>query len=1225
MTRTSIALVVHGAHWPDAHRATALRDQWARIAGSAPEVVVARDELTRPRGAAACINDAVHQTSADVLIVADSAGSWDDAVLDALLARAVGADRPAADPADSGRDALAWIGPPGPAASPTTEMDLVGEMARHVVAPPAAGDDPACWVVRRSAWDAVGGLDPRCWSIGAVADLAARLRAGGHRTSLVAMADAPTTSVSCPLVPAVRTLLAWRNGLATIVRTTPEDTLGPALAMTLTALLGAAWRGTGLGADDVTFGGSWGRGSMRQRLRRRLGGRPEGDLWPADEAATALPLAALQSFAAELPALLDERRLSAVHRAVAGRAPAGVTATSPFTGPSAGPSAGPFAVGFRTPPRVSVIVVTWNGLEHLEACFSSVLASDYRKDLLEVVCVDNGSTDGTTAFLAQRFPSVRVVALPENRGFTGGNAAGVAVASGEVLLFLNNDMRVEPTLVTRLVDGLEGDAACTGARVMSWDGQRIDFVRGTASFEARGFQELYQQRYHEGMQLADSFFPNGGAFAVTRAAYDDAGGFDPRLFAYYDDLDLGWRLRAAGYTIRTVPDAVAYHRHGATVRTQPGAHKRWLMDRNALWVALRTYDDASLPQVAPALLLLAGLRIAQNLTWLTSPTARRVRHWLPTSRRPAPPRGVYQPQHATPEPPSTSASASASTARLLARVPMPELAALGSVLTNLPALRDERRATQARRRRPDAEVLPHLGRPFETLDGRTSYRKTQRALIDLLHLKSVVGQRPHVLLVTHEALRRNMSGPAVRVLEMGRALSRSVRVTIAAPGPVEITDARLAIVPYDPASPAALRAQAESADTLVVQGFALHSYPFLTRLVAPVVVDLYCPFTLEYLEQTRTGLTDVDPDTIREARAILEVQNAQLQFGDLFLCASERQRDFWIGALHTAGRVNALTLARDPDLRRLVTVVPFGLPAEPIEHAEQRARTMRIEDGRPAGVLKGVHPAIGAHDKVLLWGGSLLDWQDPETLIDAVAQLSRTRSDLRLFFMGVRHPNPQVKPMAIVDRARARARAAGLLDTHVIFNDWVPYDERAAYLREADIGVSTHRQHLETRYSFRTRMLDYLWAGLPIVCTEGDFFGDLVQREGLGRAVPPNDASALADALARMLDDQAARHTARQAIGRVAAVMTWEAVTAPLRDFCADPAFAADRAPQVERLHDALAKSFRGTHLLKRTLLQAGLAEGDIETVKRWRAVQTAMTWRNKAALWRARRRAGAS
>lgn len=1196
MTRPSVALVVHGARWPDGQRAATLRERLASVSGTVIDVVVARDEPVRPRGAAACINDAVRQTTADVIVMAASIAQCDGRWLGDLLAQ-VG---PGAE-----QHAIAWVGRPPLRAAGDVPVDVIASLATQVgPTTPACDDDPAWWAVTREAWTAAGGLDTRCWSVGAVDDLAARLEVLGFRTGACVVEHAPTVSASYPLSGDVRTMLAWRNPLLRIVRSAPPEALGHTLSLAIADLLAASWRATGLDADSLAFGGTWGRATTGQRIRTRFGGRPPADIWPADEVGTALPLAALLAFARDLPDLLTERRALGLDRVVV---PAPST-----TGTSPAP------VLFTTRPRVSVIVVTWNGLEHLQACFSSVLASDYPADLLEVICVDNGSTDGSVAFLGQRFPSVRVVSLPENRGFTGGNVAGVEASTGEVLLFLNNDMRVEPTLVSRLVDGLHDDAACAGARVMSWDGRRIDFVRGTSSFEARGFQELYQQRYHDGMRLADSFFPNGGAFVVTRTAYEEAGGFDPRLFAYYDDLDLGWRLRAAGYTIRTVADAVAYHRHGATARTQPGSHKRWLMERNALWVAMRTYDAASLPQVLPALLVLAGLRVAQNTDWLSSPTARRLRYWTTASRTRSAPLDVYG---RADDAPGTRTAGS----RLLAALPMPELAAIGSVLTNLPALAEERRRCQSRRRRADADVLPHLGRPLEMLDGRTSYRRTQRALVDLLHVKDVIGQRPHVLLVTHEALRGNMSGPAVRVLEMGRALSRTVRVTIAAPAPAEIDDDRVAIVPYDPASPAALRAQAETADVIVVQGFALHSYPFLTRLVAPIVVDLYCPFTLEYLEQTRSGLGDVDADTAREARAILEVQNAQLQFGDLFLCASERQRDFWIGALHTAGRVNAHTLARDPDLRRLVTVIPFGLPAEEIGTSEARARDLRVANGRTRGAMKGVHPAIGPDDKVLLWGGSLLDWQDPETLIDAVAMLTRTRGDIRLFFMGVRHPNPQVKPMAAVERARTRARAAGLLDTHVIFNDWVPYDERAAYLCEADIGVSTHRQHLETRYSFRTRMLDYLWAGLPIVCTEGDFFGDLVQRLGLGRAVPAGDATALADAIAAMLDDAPAREAARAAIADVAPRMTWDEVTAPLQAFCVAPTFAADRAPNVERFHEAMAGSFRGTHALKRLLLEAGVGEGQIETVKRWKSVQTVMAWRNKAVVWRARRRAGAS
>lgn len=862
-------------------------------------------------------------------------------------------------------------------------------------------------------------------------------------------------------------------------------------------------------------------------------------------------------------------------------------------------------------PKVSVIVVTWNGRAHLHDCFTSLAASDYPADRLELLCVDNGSTDGTVEWMAQHFPAVRIVALPENRGFTGGNAAGVAEATGDVLLFLNNDMRVEPTLVRHLVDALGPDTSCVAARVMSWDGRRIDFVRGTASFEVRGFQEHYQQTYAAGMRLADSFFPNGGAFAVTRQAYDEAGGFDPALFAYYDDVDLGWRLRAIGQIVRTVPEAIAYHRHGATVRTQPAAHKRFLMDRNALWVALRTYDDASLPRVLPALLLLAGLRVAQDLRLARAATARRLRHWLADDRRRPAPSDVY----------ASPAGDRPARTRLLRSWPAPPLAAIGHVLSRLDEIAAARRDFQPRRRVADSQLLPHLGRPFETLDGRTSYRRTQRALVALLELEAVIGARPHVVIVTHEALKRLMSGPAVRVLEMGRVLSRSARVSIASPGPVEVDDPRVAMVAYDPAAPEALRVLAESADLLVVQGFALHSYPFLTRLVAPLVVDLYCPFTLEHLEQTRRAGAP-SADVVREAQAILDVQNAQLGHGDVFLCASERQRDFWIGALHTAGRVNPATLADDPALTDLVRVVPFGLPDEPFEEAAARVADRRRAAGRSAGVLKGVHPSIPASAKVLLWGGSLLDWQDPETLIDAVARLSARRDDVRLFFLGVKHPNPQVKPMAIVERARARARQHGLLDTHVVFNDWVPYEERAAYLAEADIGVSTHRPHLETRYSFRTRMLDYLWARLPIVCTDGDYFGELVRTEGLGRAVPPGDADALAEAIATLLDDADARASATTALTRVSARMTWSAVVEPLRAFCAAPRFAADRAGQVARFHDAMSRSFAGTHAAKKALLAAGLSEGTIETIKRWPAVQQAMTLRNRVAVWRARRRA---
>src|SRR5207237_1289819 len=159
-----------------------------------------------------------------------------------------------------------------------------------------------------------------------------------------------------------------------------------------------------------------------------------------------------------------------------------------------------------------------------------------------------------------------------------------------------------------------------------------------------------------------------------------------------------------------------------------------------------------------------------------------------------------------------------------------------------------------------------------------------------------------------------------------------------------------------------------------------------------------------------------------------------------------------------------------------------GVPPEPPPHT------------RP--VLKGVYPGIGEDDKVILWGGGIWEWFDPLTLIQAVDRIRQTRPEVKLFFMGVKHPNPLVPEMEMTARAIALARELGLEGSAIFFNDWVPYEERGSYLLEADVGVSLHFDHLETRYSFRTRVLDYIWAGLPVVCTAGDAVGEMVATNG---------------------------------------------------------------------------------------------------------------------------------
>lgn len=396
-----------------------------------------------------------------------------------------------------------------------------------------------------------------------------------------------------------------------------------------------------------------------------------------------------------------------------------------------------------------------------------------------------------------------------------------------------------------------------------------------------------------------------------------------------------------------------------------------------------------------------------------------------------------------------------------------------------------------------------------------------------------------ILVVTLDTLAERMAGPAIRAFEIARALGAEHDVRLLTFGDCSrkgegFTTARTTVEEF--------RAEVEAADVVVVQGYIVATFDWLQDSGVVLVVDLYDPFHIESLEVERFRPAPERHAAL--ARALTEL-GAQARRGDFFLCASGKQRDLWIGHLAAAGRVNPDTYDADTSLRSLIDVVPFGMDA---------AAPVQREHG-----IKGVVEGIGADDPVVLWGGGVYNWFDPLTVIRAVDRARAAVPDLRLYFLGMKHPNPDVPEMAMAVRTRELSDELGLTGTHVFFNeDWVPYERRADYLLDADIGVSAHFDHVETAFSFRTRILDYLWAGLPIVCTDGDHFGALVTGEGLGEAVPAEDVGALADALTVLLTDEVRMTQARDAVARVAATHTWTEALAPLVEFCRDPHRSAD-------------------------------------------------------------------
>lgn len=399
-----------------------------------------------------------------------------------------------------------------------------------------------------------------------------------------------------------------------------------------------------------------------------------------------------------------------------------------------------------------------------------------------------------------------------------------------------------------------------------------------------------------------------------------------------------------------------------------------------------------------------------------------------------------------------------------------------------------------------------------------------------------------VLLITGDPLAAAMAGPAIRAWNMALTLQQAGHeVRLVSTTRAEHPSPPFTIAHVAPGDERGIAVHERWAEVVLFQGYANTQFRTVARTDRMLIADVYDPMHLEMLEQGR----ELPPSTwaLRVATA-RDALNDQLRRADLILCASERQRLFYLGQLAGLGRLSPATYADDPDLRALLDVVPFGLePNPPVADAGHG--------------MRGVTPGIDADSRVLIWGGGVYSWFDPLTLIRAVGVARERVAGIRLFFLGTRHPG--VDEMGIVRESFDLATALGLEGREVVFNDtWVPYDRRGAYLVEADAGVSTHHVHVETTFSFRTRILDYLWAGLPIVVTEGDGFAEIIAAENLGLVVPANDVDALADALVRVLADSPEVAEWRANVARVRARFAWPVVLQPLLAAVAHPRRAAD-------------------------------------------------------------------
>jgi GT2 family glycosyltransferase/glycosyltransferase involved in cell wall biosynthesis len=769
-------------------------------------------------------------------------------------------------------------------------------------------------------------------------------------------------------------------------------------------------------------------------------------------------------------------------------------------------------------PVVSVVVVNYRGADDTITCLRS-LRDDlaYPADRLQVICVDNASGDGSVERIRANVPGVQLIESPANLGFAGGCNLGVQSATGSVVAFLNNDARPHQDWVRTAVGVLlaEPTVGAVASKVLDWAGERVDFVDSGLTWYGMGYK-THQGELDDGRfdTPQDVLFGTGSALFVRAGTFRELGGFDERFFMFYEDVDLGWRLNLRGWRVRYEPTSVAYHRHHRSMATVDSSREVYLLERNALAALYKNVSDQVLGKVLPAALALAVRRATARAG--IDPTMLEITN-----------RSLDGPDESDPI--------------ALPRVSVAAMLAIDRFVEMLPSLRESRAIEQAARVRSDGDLLPLMRNALEPASPEIPYLLAHQALVDTLDLDELYNRRRNILVITSDAVTERMAGPAIRAWNMADVLAGEHDVRL------------ITLNPHSDPPPAAfdVRYLHESkvdpevawADIVIMQGHVLEQVPQLKTGKKIVVCDIYDPMHLEQLEQGK-DLTDARRAHVVEV--VTEVLSNQLLRGDFFLCASDRQRHFWLGHLAAIGRLTPTLYDSDPSVKSLLAVAPFGLSAKPPQ---------RTGPGPRESI-----PGIGGGDKLVIWAGGIYNWFDPLTLLHAMDRLRHKHPDAKLLFLGMRHPNPDVGEMDMAGKTRGLAQRLDLVGRNVFFNEtWVPYEQRQNWLLDADCGVTTHFEHVETTFAFRTRVLDYLWSGLPIVTTAGDSFADLVERERLGVVVPAEDPDALAAALESVLYDEDFVKSCRDRIELVRERYTWETVLAPLTEFCRNPRPAADR------------------------------------------------------------------
>ena len=266
--------------------------------------------------------------------------------------------------------------------------------------------------------------------------------------------------------------------------------------------------------------------------------------------------------------------------------------------------------------KISAIVVNWNGKEVLSGCLRSLLDQDYED--FEILVVDNGSKDGSQALVKKEFPTVKLIENEANLGFGPAVNKGFEKAKGDYLIFLNNDLALQPDCLRQLAKLLDSDPTVGAAipKILYYSSSEKNTSRETARINSYGVlvnytgiacPNLIDQFDQSDLTLTESAC--GGIFMLPREVNEKVGGFDDDLFLYHEDHDLSWRIRIMGWKLMVVPDSVCYHHYNFN----KGVLKFYRSEKNRLHILLKNFECKTLCLIAPAIVLVEISQIVHAL------------------------------------------------------------------------------------------------------------------------------------------------------------------------------------------------------------------------------------------------------------------------------------------------------------------------------------------------------------------------------------------------------------------------------------------------------------------------------------------------------------------------------------------------------------------------------------------------------------------------------------